>query len=139
MENMAFTQKSLRKWSVVAVMLALVSLVSCDEDFWIIRQTSLVGYWRTVEVEPISGYATYEVGDVFCFHSNGTFEVTGIGGFSEAGYWDMDASALYFDFDGDGRDDMRCRVLSAEGSYLALDVWDYSYESRYRLRLIRSY
>lgn len=128
----------IRRYLPLQLLLACTLLLSsCDETYWMIRDTSLVGYWRVVEVEPFYGECPYNRTDEFRFYSNGIFGVQGYGGLNESGYWDLDRTHIYFDFDGDGYDDMVADVIGSDGSYLALDVRDYSYQSRYRLRMVR--
>lgn len=133
----SISRRLMRHLSFQLLLGCTLLFTSCDESFWIIRDSGLAGYWRVVEIEPIHGECPYNISDEFHFYSSGVFEVRGYGDFYETGVWDMDHSHIYLDFDRDGREDMVGTFLSADDRYLAMDVTDYSYRSRYRIRMMK--
>lgn len=113
---------------------ALLSLSSCSEDWWANFGTNFIGQWRVVEV---SGSSNYSSGDQFTFDSNGNFYTDGYQ-LNESGAWESRGRTISVSFDGYGTD-LSCYIRQYDDSYMVLDVTDYSYQTRYTLRLVRVY
>lgn len=120
---------------LILPIVALLMLTGCDEDSWRDRQT-IVGSWQVVETTKVSGACPYRRGDVFDFCSDGAFYAEGYDLYEE-GLWDTGHNYIYIDFDFDGYDDVRARIRELSPNYMAIDVQDAYYGSRYTLRLVR--
>lgn len=120
-----------------AALTVAVSLSSCeDEEDWRAEQI-ITGSWRITEISFYGGECPYYEGDRMDFYANGELRVYGAYDFYEEGYWDVHNGHLYIDFNYDGVDDIRADICSLDYGYIRLDVNDYSYNSRYTLRLIK--
>ncbi len=113
---------------------AILSLTSCDEDWWTSFNRNFIGRWRVVEV---SGMSNYSSGDYFTFQSDGYFYSDGYQ-LNESGQWDSRGRTIDISFNGYNVD-LSCYVRQYDNSYMVLDVNDYSYNTRYTLRLVRVY
>lgn len=121
----------------VLLLCSTLCLASCDsEDRW--ASDMLTGSWRVVETSGGYGPCPYRSGDRMDFSFDGYYYVwSGYDGYSEEGYWDIDDGNLLLDALYDGTTDAVCRIRQMDNDYLVLDVRDYTYDSSYRLRLVR--
>ncbi len=116
-------------------LLLITSLTSCSEDWWDHDYAySLQGGWRIVEV---TGYTTYHTGDQFWFNGDGTFVSEGYS-LHENGYWQTDGRTINISFDGYNVD-ISAYVRQFNSGYMVLDINDYYDNTRYTLRLTRTY
>ncbi len=81
--------------------------------------------------------SNYNTGDEFTFQSNGNFYTDGYE-LNESGQWDSRGRNLDISFNGYDVD-LSCYIRQFDNSYMVLDVNDYSYNTRYTLRLVRIY
>lgn len=110
----------------------LLALNSCEEAWWG-RSYYLDGEWRVVEVQ---GYSNYEPGDSWFFYSSGDFYALGAGNLQERGVWERQGRMLYIAFNS-YEPEIEGYIRTYEGDYLVLDINDYTYGTRYTLRLVR--
>lgn len=126
------------KKALLALTLLAVTLPfsSCSTDDWWTSET-LEGRWRIVEVGFGYGECPYRPGDRWEFYGNGEFHSWGFNGFEEYGVWDVSNRTVYISFDAYGPNDIACHLRNIDDQYVAMDVDDYSYGSRYTLRMVR--
>lgn len=118
--------------ALLLMLTAVLSLASCDENWWNNYTDSDVdGQWRIVEA---SYGSYYEQGDIWNFYSNGNFTASGPELYEE-GYWDRSGRDLLIAIQS-YQYNVRARVRSYDGDYMVLDVDDYD-NGRYTLRLVR--
>lgn len=122
---------------IVLMLLTAVSLSSCEEDDWYYVSDTVRGRWEVVDIGYYDGECPYHYGDEMMFYGNGYYEGRGYGNFYEHGYWDLSHNCVVIDFDDDGRYDLKGSIRQLDDYVMELDVRDYSYGSRYVLRLMR--
>lgn len=115
-------------------LISLVSLTSCDEDWWD-GYSDFDGLWRIVEV---SGSSNYTEGDTWYFQEDGYFETYGYGGLYEKGFWERRGNRIEIYFDSHNPD-IEAYVRNFEGDYMVLEVTDYGYGTRGVLRMVKEY
>ncbi len=128
-------KQSFHKLSLLLLTLfTAVSLTGCDEDI-IFATSDICGDWRIVEVSG-SYDCNYQPGDYWTFYHNGDFRAQGRDGFYETGYWEQRGRDLDFYFNS-SYPEMTGYIRSYDDYYMVVDVKDYTYNSRYTLRLTR--
>lgn len=128
-------KQSFHKLSLLLLTLfTAVSLTGCDEDI-LFATSDICGDWRIVEVSG-SYDCNYQPGDYWTFYHNGDFRAQGRDGFYETGYWEQRGRDLDFYFNS-SYPEMTGYIRSYDDYYMVVDVKDYTYNSRYTLRLTR--
>lgn len=124
------------KTQITAIMVVLISVLTlCGCDDW--TYNDIYGEWRIVEVNGDYN-CNYRPGDRWFFNTNGYFTATGSGGLYEEGYWDRSGRNIYISFE-TYEPEIVARINVLDNNYMVLNVEDYTYHSRYTLRLINDY
>ena len=132
--------------------LTLLSVTSCEPDDWYwdawwedsswetdrrIEEALMGRIWSLTYVEEGYGECPYRSGDEFYFGSNGKFEVRGYENFNERGRWYVERSRVVIDFPNQHDEDLVGKIEELTRHFVALDVKDYDYGSRYYLEFKR--
>lgn len=118
--------------SLIAL-ISLFTLSGCEE--WSFND--IYGEWRIVEVSGDYN-CNYQPGDRWFFDSNGDFMARGIDGLYEQGYWERSGKTIYISFESYDPE-IVARIKVYDDNYMVLYVDDYTYNSRYTLRLVNDY
>ncbi len=121
---------------ILPLLFALFLFAACEEDDYI--EYNLIGTWRVVEVSGNFYNCPYRSGDYMEFAADGAFYADLCSTQEYGGYWVRNGH-IYIDFDAYGDEELRAYVRRYERDYLVLDVDDYSFQTRYTLRLVREY
>ena len=132
--------------------ITLLGMTACDEDDWYwdawwedsswetdrrIEDALMGRIWRLSYVEVDYGECPYASGDEFSFGPNGRFEVRGYEGFSESGKWYVEHGRVVVDFYNQHDEDLVGKIEDLTRHFVALDIKDYDYGSRYYLEFKR--
>ncbi len=127
------------KTQLTLCLMALTTLLvfsGCDDDiWWEAGSADVYGEWRIAEVTG-SYDCNYRPGDYWVFYANGRFLAEGDGGLYETGNWERRGRTIYIYFNS-YEPEVLARVRSLDDYYMILDVDDYTYGSRYTLRMVR--
>ena len=129
----------------------LLSVTSCEPDDWYLSawwedtswetdrriEDAMTGFWFLSYAEVDYGECPYRYDDEFYFRPDGLFEVRGSQGFNEKGRWYVEHGRVVVDFYNQRDEDIVGRIRDLTRHFVALDIKDYDYGSRYYLELKR--
>lgn len=123
-------------WTLALI--TLMTMFSCDEDWWNDWDggSDITGQWRIVET---TGYGPYRQDDYWTFDKNGYFYTEGYGTQPERGLWSMAGRRnIQISFDNGRTVCMDAYVSTFSGDYMTLNVDDYDSRTSYTLRFVRT-